>query len=232
MLCAAFALCAVAVLWSARRVAPTTLTTASLESVGSVGSTATSGTTPGTTDASGASSRSGATTVVGSAPATTAAPTSTTVGVGALPQTDTEPTTSTAAFKAGSAALWQAVVHDDPDRALPFFFPESAYRQVKDIGDPDSDWNNRLVANFRTDVHALHQQLGTLPAGARFERLDVPDGQAQWITPGVEFNKGSYWRVYGSRLLYTAGGVERSLPVSSLISWRGEWYVVHLGAIR
>jgi hypothetical protein len=33
-------------------------------------------------------------------------------------------------------------------------------------------------------------------------------------------------------LLYTAGGVERSLPVSSLISWRGEWYVVHLGAIR
>ena len=226
VLCAGFALCAVAVLWSARRVAPTTLTTASVESVGS---SATSGTTPATTVASGTSA---ATTVVGSAPATTAAPTSTTVDVGALPQTDTEPTTSTAAFKAGSAALWQAVVHDDPDRALPFFFPESAYRQVKDIGDPDGDWNNRLVANFRTDVHALHQQLGTLPAGARFERLDVPEGQAQWITPGVEFNKGPYWRVYGSRLLYTAGGVERSLPVSSLISWRGEWYVVHLGAIR
>jgi hypothetical protein len=226
VLCAGFALCAVAVLWSARRVAPTTLTTASVESIGSAP-------TPATTPrATVTSVTSAATTVAGSAPATTAAPTSTTVDVGALPQTDTEPTTSTAAFRAGSAALWEAVVHDDPDRALPFFFPESAYRQVKDIGNPDGDWNNRLVANFRTDVHALHQQLGTLPAGARFERLDVPEGQAQWITPGVEFNKGPYWRVYGSRLLYTAGGVERSLPVSSLISWRGQWYVVHHGAIR
>jgi hypothetical protein len=227
VLCAGFALCAVAVLWSARRVAPTTLTTASVESVDSF--------EPATTRVTaGESGTAAPTTAGGSAPTTTTttAPTSTTTDVGALPQTDTEPTTSTPAFKAGSAALWQAVVHDDPDRALPFFFPESAYRQVKDIGDPDGDWNNRLVANFRTDVHALHQQLGTLPAGARFERLDVPEGQAQWITPGVEFNKGSYWRVYGSRLLYTAGGVERSLPVSSLISWRGEWYVVHLGAIR
>jgi len=28
------------------------------------------------------------------------------------------------------------------------------------------------------------------------------------------------------------GGTVKVVPVSSLISWRGEWYVVHLGAIR
>ena len=222
-MCAGFVVCAVVVLRTARRAAPTVAARVSVVGVATPGhqvatTTATTGAESAPTDTSPSS--------------TTVASTSTTVDVGALPQTDTEPTTTTPAFTSGSAALWQAVVHDDPDRALPFFFPRSAYRQVKDIADPDADWTNRLVANFRADVHALHQQLGTLPAGTRFERLDVPEAQAQWITPGVEYNKGSYWRVYGSRLLYNAGGEERSLPVTSLISWRGDWYVVHLGAIR
>jgi hypothetical protein len=31
---------------------------------------------------------------------------------------------------------------------------------------------------------------------------------------------------------YTAGGEDASFPLTSLISWRGQWYVVHLGAIR
>jgi hypothetical protein len=159
-------------------------------------------------------------------------PTTSTADVGALPQTDVQPTTQSAAFKSHAADLWRAVATDDPDAALGTFFPLGAYRQVKDIADPDADWTNRLVANFRTDVHALHAQLGADASSATFERLDVPDGAAQWIQPGVEYNKGAYWRVYGSRLLYTVGGVERSLPVTSLISWRGEWYVVHLGAIR
>jgi hypothetical protein len=31
---------------------------------------------------------------------------------------------------------------------------------------------------------------------------------------------------------YELDGQTGSFPVTSLISWRGEWYVVHLGAIR
>jgi hypothetical protein len=31
--------------------------------------------------------------------------------------------------------------------------------------------------------------------------------------------------------VYQLGGVEKSFGIASLISWRGEWYVVHLGAI-
>ena len=61
--------------------------------------------------------------------------------------------------------------------------------------------------------------------------MAVPNA-AQWILPGVEYNKGSYWRVYGTTVTYTVGGESRSFPITSMISWRGEWYVVHLGAIR
>lgn len=186
------------------------------------------GGSPGGSAASGPTTRHPALVTTTTAPA----PTSTTVDVGALPQTAAQPTTHSARFLAGARSLWDAAVADDPDLALGFFFPLSAYRQVKDLPDPATDWRDRLVADFRTDVHALHEQLGSAGSSARFERLDVPDGAAEWIDPGVEYNKGSYWRVYGSTLRYVAGGVEHSLPVSSLISWRGEWYVVHLGAIR
>jgi hypothetical protein len=38
--------------------------------------------------------------------------------------------------------------------------------------------------------------------------------------------------VYGTAVTYVAGGQSRTFEIHSLISWRGEWYVVHLGAIR
>lgn len=164
-------------------------------------------------------------------PAPTPAPT-TTADVGALAQTDDRPTTTSSHDTAGAQALWRAIVTDDPDVALGFFFPRSAYRQVKDIGDPDGDYDRRLIANFRADVHDLHAQLGNAAGAAQFEGMQVPEGQVQWIQPGVEYNKGSYWRVLDASLRYRIDGTERTLTVGSLISWRGEWYVVHLGSIR
>jgi hypothetical protein len=152
---------------------------------------------------------------------------------GQLPQTNAQPTTDTAAFRRHARALWKAVVDDDPDEARSAFFPRSAYVQIKAISDPAADWTNRLLGELATDVHALHAQLGADAADATLVGLVVPDGQAQWIQPGVESNSGSYWRVYGSVLRYRVpDGSEHDLPVTSLISWRGEWYVVHLGAIR
>jgi hypothetical protein len=35
--------------------------------------------------------------------------------------------------------------------------------------------------------------------------------------------------VYGTRLTYRINGHTASFGVFSLISWRGEWYIVHLG---
>jgi hypothetical protein len=163
---------------------------------------------------------------------TTTAPTASTTDVGALPQTDQRPTASGPTFAAGVEALWQAIRQDQPDLGLPFFFPKAAYLQVKSISDPASDYQNRLIANFTQDVHALHAQLGPDAANAQFTSITVPGDQAVWVQPGEESNKLSYWRVYGTTIQYQVDGQSGSLPVTSLISWRGEWYVVHLGTIR
>jgi len=158
--------------------------------------------------------------------ATTAAP----VDPGSLPQTDAEPTADDVTFQLHVDQLWRAVVDGDPLEAMAFFFPLGAYVQVKGISDPVHDYDTRLVPDFDADVLALHRMV---PPGATYLRVSVPTGQAQWILPGTEYNKGSYWRVYGTTVWYrTPSGRTASFPITSMISWRGEWYVVHLGAIR
>jgi len=161
-----------------------------------------------------------------------ATPSTTSADPGLLPQTETKPDASSATFTAQVNALWSAVVADDPARAMPFFFPLSAYKQVKSISDPEGDWNSRLVAAFKEDVHAWHTQLGANAAGAQLTAVSVLSDQAQWIQPGAEFNKGSYWRVYGTTLRYQVDGRTGTFTIASMISWRGEWYVVHLASIR
>jgi hypothetical protein len=159
-------------------------------------------------------------------------PSASAVDPSTLPQTHDHPPASGAAFEARVAALWAAVVADDPEKAMPFFFPVGAYQQVKDISDPASDWKHRLVAAYVRDVHALHARLGADATRATFASFDLPDARARWVDPGEEYNKLGYFRVFGSKLRYTVDGESRSFEVKSLISWRGEWFVVHLGAIK
>jgi len=183
--------------------------------------TTTTPTSPSTTSGSGA--------VTTTAPAAT---TTTGADPGALPQTDERPTAAGVTFVANAQDLWEAIRQDKPELGYPFFFPQSAYLQVKAIGDPAADYQNRLIANFDEDVHILHAQLGANAANAKFVGITVPDDQAVLVQPGEESNHGSYWRVYGTTMQYEVDGQTGSFPVTSLISWRGQWYVVHLGAIR
>jgi hypothetical protein len=162
---------------------------------------------------------------------TTAPTTTTTADPATLPQTRDEPVASGAMFNTGVNDLWEAVVNDDTRSAMPFFFPLAAYLQVKAISDPADDWQDRLVAAYDRDIHFLHRSLGANAAQAQLVGIDLPQSQAEWITPGVEYNKIGYWRVYGTRLRYTINGRAQSFAVASLISWRGEWYVVHLSSI-
>jgi hypothetical protein len=137
---------------------------------------------------------------------------------------------------------------------MPFFFPLAAYEQVKDVGNPAADWKNRLVAAYARDIHALHGAMGIhgrptasdeqgereqgqphRAAGevdAELTALEVPDSHARWVEPGEEYNKIGYFRVFGSKLRYDLGGASHTFDVKSLISWRGQWYVVHLSAIK
>jgi hypothetical protein len=127
------------------------------------------------------------------------------------------------------AALWRAVVTNSVKAGLPAFFPEGAYVQLKAIGDPRGDWLGRLVGDYALDIAAAHGLLGANPGSARFVRVDVPD--AHWVPPNVCYNSVGYYEVPNARVVYTQDGVERSFGIASMISWRGVWYVVHLGAI-
>ena len=148
-----------------------------------------------------------------------------------LPQTHDLPHAQGASFEVRRQALWDAIVNDDPDRAMTFFFPLGAYQQVKDVTDPAADWKHRLVAAYRRDIHVLHTRLGADAGAAKLVALDVPESRARWVEPGEEWNKIGYYRVFGTKLRYSVGGDERAFDVKSLISWRGEWFVVHLSVI-
>ena len=150
-------------------------------------------------------------------------------GAGPLPQTRAFPSTRTAAFDNAMADLWLAVTTGNPRFARPGFFPLAAYKQVKAIPYPVPDWQDRLWSDFVLDVRAAHRLVGS---GARLDRVVVPEKYAAWVYPGACANKIGYWHVPGARVVYRAHGQERSFGIASLISWRGVWYVVHLGAVQ
>jgi len=149
-----------------------------------------------------------------------------------LPQTRDLPHPSGPSFDGRVAALWDAIVRDAPDAGTPAFFPLGAYQQVKDVADPSADWKQRLLAAYRHDIHLLHGRLGDGAGRAMLVGLDVPQARERWVEPGEEWNKIGYFRVFNSKLRYLVDGEPRAFDVKSLISWRGEWYVVHLSAIK
>jgi hypothetical protein len=153
-------------------------------------------------------------------------------GAGQLPQTSALPSTDTAAFQNAMADLWLAVTTGDAGFGLPAFFPLAAYQKLKDLYEPTEDWRGRLWADFTLDVAAAHRQLREDgDEQAQFVQVIVPAAYAAWVSPGACANYIGYWHVPGARLVYRQDGQERSIGIASLISWRGDWYVVHLGAV-
>jgi hypothetical protein len=148
---------------------------------------------------------------------------------GARPQTRAFPRTDSVAFRNATADLWLAVTTGNPRFARPGFFPVAAYEQVKAEPYPAADWQDRLWYDFVLDVRAAHRLLGS---GATLDRVIVPKAYAAWVYPGACHNTIGYWHVPGARVVYRAHGKERSFGIASLISWRGVWYVVHLGAVE
>ena len=151
----------------------------------------------------------------------------------ALPQTADEPTSTSAWFNAGVRALFRAIQENDPTIAEPFFFPIVAYEKVKDVKDPKRDWERRLLANFRRDIRDYNKRLGAKAGQARFVGLELAKDRMKWMKPRSEGNKLGYFRVTRNRLRYeTSEGKPATLEVTSLISWRGEWYLVHLNGFE
>jgi hypothetical protein len=150
-----------------------------------------------------------------------------------LPQLDVKPPSDGEAFIRRMELLVQAVLHDDPSRALPAFFPLVAYEQVKAIANPARDWQVRLVAAFERNIHEYHRALGSHVKSLRLVAIDVPESGIRWMKPGSEGNRVGYFRVLRSRLrVEDDQAKQRDFEITSLISWRGEWYVVHLNGFK
>lgn len=157
--------------------------------------------------------------------------TTTTTDGGSLPQTGTYPSSSSPHFQAAMQALFTSIVDGTPPTASAAFFPQTAYVQLKAIGGASADYQQRLVADYDLDILAAHAVLGAGAAGATLTSVQVPMQYAHWIPSGECENDVGYFEVANTRVVYLEGGVTRSFGIASLISWRGEWYVVHLGAI-
>jgi hypothetical protein len=149
-------------------------------------------------------------------------------GAGRLGQTQAFPSTKTVAFRNAMYDLWLAVTTGKARFALPAFFPEDAYEQVKAIAYPESDWQYRLWYDFTLDLAAVH---GLVAKNAKFVQVIVPNEYAAWVYPGGCYNSVGYWHMPGARVVYREDGQLRSFGIASMISWRGDWYVIHFGAV-
>ena len=146
-----------------------------------------------------------------------------------LEQTEELPTTMSSTFQERIRLLFDAIEQDDPGSARAAFFPLEAYEKVKAIADPKRDWERRLIAAFERDIRAYHRKLAQEPEKPKLGTLMVPTKGIRWMKPGSEGNRVGYYRVLRSEIGYQdAAGRTRKLPILSMISWRGEWYVVHL----
>ena len=125
------------------------------------------------------------------------------------------------------STLWRAIELNDPSLAQRVFFPRAAYLAVKGraIANPAADYRDRLVALYDLDLATYHRWA----AGGRLMRVEVNAAEATWIPPGYCENTLGYWHLPGVRLVVARDHRVVSVGVFSLISWRGVYYVVHLG---
>jgi hypothetical protein len=146
-----------------------------------------------------------------------------------LPQTEARPSATDERFKRRMQSLAEAIRSGDAQKAHASFFPLVAYAQVKDVAKPERDYRFRLLSNFDRDVREYRKALGRDAERAELIGVEVPEARVEWMKPGKEGNRLGYFRVLRSRLRFRLqDGKERSFELTSLISWRGEWYVVHL----
>jgi hypothetical protein len=149
-----------------------------------------------------------------------------------LPQTEERPTPDSASFVSRMQALVAAIREDKPELAHAAFFPLVAYEQVKAIKNPQRDYDKRLLAAFDRDLRALRKKLGKHAGSLRFVGVDVPDAKVQWMARGKEGNRLGYYRVTRAQLRVASDAALHPIVLKSLISWRGEWYVVHLSSFE
>ena len=127
--------------------------------------------------------------------------------------------------------LFRAIKNSSARVGATVFFPEAAYVAMKtgEIPDPKSDYVDRLIGLYDLDLAAYHAGTSSPARESTLVKVNANARFTQWIEPGECENKIGYWHVPGVRLVVRHGSRLVSVAIFSLISWRGLWYVVHLG---
>jgi hypothetical protein len=154
---------------------------------------------------------------------TTSSPTQ----LASLPQTLTEPSLG-APLTTLADSLFADIATNNVAGAERLFLPLPIFLRIKQEPNPSGDWRARLLRWFTNDLVVYHHFLfaqGT----PRLLRVTTSSRDASVIQPGWCYNKAPYWHLRGVRFVFESGGVIHSVAICSLVSWRGQWYVVHLG---
>lgn len=121
--------------------------------------------------------------------------------------------------------LVRALREDQPDVALPFFFPLGEFRHLKAIGDPER-YFRRLIRIYNEDLKAMRASLRA-PDSVEFVSFGL-GRQKRWVERRKEGNAYPYYASYKCPIVVRDKGKERRLPVRVMISWGDQWYVTHL----
>jgi hypothetical protein len=130
-------------------------------------------------------------------------------------------------LQARAAKLWEAIVKDEPDLAMPMFYPRDAFIALKDVKDPGAYWD-KLVKDFKAQIHGYHKKLGKKASEAELETLELNAKTQVYVAPKKELNKTGYNKVQSSKLRYKMKGKTRWFEIATMIDLEGKWYVTHL----
>jgi hypothetical protein len=140
-----------------------------------------------------------------------------------------KPSASDPALAARLANLFDAIKTGNDAEAIRSFLPVNAYVAIKQGGGNASDWQYRLIDHdFLPQLARIRASLGHGLAQAIYMGYSVPQATAHICPVGREENKAPYWQVYYTRLLFKMNGVFTSITINTMISWRGQWYPVHM----
>ena len=89
-------------------------------------------------------------------------------------------------FNARLQEYWRHVLAGNAGLASNFFFPRTAYLQLKELSYAGADFDGRLYHDYRNDVIADHELVTSGGAGAKVLGVDVPEASVRWVPPGVE----------------------------------------------
>lgn len=132
-------------------------------------------------------------------------------------------------LEARARGLFEAVVKNEPELGEPFWFPKEPFVPLKDVKNPGKYWDE-LHRLFVADVKDFHRKRKSWE-GARYKRFEL-GSTPKWVPPGEEANKIGYYRSFRGKVFYELDGKTYHLPVHTVISWQGRWYITHLGKIR